>query len=152
VETLLAVASGKATIGVASLPFTVWLKNVKDKKGEIPGESELTYRVIGHDVLKIALNKDTGITALNGEQIAGIFSGRIKNWKEIGGNDHPVRILLVKKNQATSDFFKKEALGEENLTSNFESVPTMDELPKRISQTRGAATFGTAEALKGDFS
>jgi phosphonate transport system substrate-binding protein len=37
--------------------------------------------------------KDAGVTSLSSGQVAGIYEGRIANWKQVGGRDLPIRLL-----------------------------------------------------------
>lgn len=44
-------------------------------------------RPIGLDALVFIVNEDNPVDSLTAEQIRGIYSGEITNWKEVGGND-----------------------------------------------------------------
>jgi phosphate transport system substrate-binding protein len=47
----------------------------------------------------LAVNPRSGISALTKKQLQGVLSGRIANWKDVGGNDVP--IVLVNRPQAS---------------------------------------------------
>ncbi len=47
-----------------------------------------------------AVNKDVKVTKLTREQFEGIFTGKIKNWKAVGGADMPIMLLGREKNEA----------------------------------------------------
>jgi phosphate transport system substrate-binding protein len=40
-----------------------------------------------------AVNPETGITSLTRKQLADVFSGAVKNWKDVGGKDLPVALV-----------------------------------------------------------
>lgn len=41
----------------------------------------------------IVVGKDSGVTDLNLKQLKNIINGKVKNWKDVGGNDHPVLVV-----------------------------------------------------------
>ncbi len=47
----------------------------------------MDVREIGLDALVFIVNEDNPVDSLTGDQIRGIYSGEITNWKEVGGND-----------------------------------------------------------------
>lgn len=56
-------------------------------------EKPLTQTVLCLDGIAVVVNKQNPVSNLSPGQIAKIYDGRIKNWKEVGGND--ARITLV---------------------------------------------------------
>lgn len=62
---------------------------------------------IGTDGAVILIHKDNPAENLSPEQLRAIFSGKIKNWKEVGGFDEPVQPLVTSPISATHDLFKR---------------------------------------------
>ncbi len=62
------------------------------------------------DVLTAIVHKENPVKALTSDQLKGIFSGTIKNWKEVGGEDRPITFYIVGKESATRDVFKMHIL------------------------------------------
>ena len=69
-----AVKNGSTDIGLSS-------RKLKDS------ESGLTATTVALDGIAIIVNKDSKVEDLTVEQIAGIFTGEITNWNEVGGDD-----------------------------------------------------------------
>jgi phosphate transport system substrate-binding protein len=63
-----------------------------------------------YDVLTALVNSENPVKELTSGQLKGIFSGKIKNWKEVGGEDRPITVYIVGKESATRDVFKKHIL------------------------------------------
>ena len=90
-----AVSAGTALIGDLS-------RNMKDE--EKPGDYEIVPIAI--DGIAIAVNKDNKVSNLTSEQITKIFTGEIKNWKEVGGSDLKITVLGREAASGTRDGFE----------------------------------------------
>lgn len=60
-------------------------KSVKQQIKE--SETELEYHTIGKDALVFITNENNPVQSLTTAQIRDIYQGKIKNWKEVGGED-----------------------------------------------------------------
>ena len=63
-----------------------------------PKEEEITKLglkafPLAYDALVIIVNNSNSITNLTMQQVRDIFMGKIKNWKEVGGNDRPIKLV-----------------------------------------------------------
>jgi phosphate transport system substrate-binding protein len=70
--------------------------------------------LIGKDAIAAIVNANNPVTDLSSEQLKGIFTGTIKNWSEVGGDDLPIKALVVKSSSATRNVFAKAILSGEN--------------------------------------
>lgn len=57
---------------------------------ELDVENTMDMREIGLDALVFIVNADNPVESLTSDQIRDIYSGKITNWKEVGGNDLPI--------------------------------------------------------------
>ena len=77
------------------------LNDVKDGKSDIgmvsraltAEEREWVPFVIARDGLAVAIHADNPVTALSNEQVAGIYTKKIVNWREVGGRDAPIYVI-----------------------------------------------------------
>ena len=46
--------------------------------------------IIGYDALGVWVNEQNGVRGLTRGQLRDLFTGRITNWKQLGGKDRPV--------------------------------------------------------------
>ncbi|MNP07803.1 Phosphate-binding protein PstS 1 precursor [compost metagenome] len=71
--------------------------------------------MVDHQVAVVAMatvaNKDIGIDSLTKQQLVDIFSGKITNWKEVGGIDEKIVIVNRPSSSGTRSTFEKYALG-----------------------------------------
>ena len=54
----------------------------------------LEYLVFAKDMVLFVVGKNVGVIGLTEQQLADVYSGKIKNWQEVGGNDFSVRLLI----------------------------------------------------------
>ena len=87
--------SGAAQVGMADLV-------------KLPQEAAaLKSIVVARDGIAVVLNPANSITALKLEQVRGIFSGAVKNWKEVGGPDHAIAVISREAGSGTRSSFEQ---------------------------------------------
>lgn len=65
------------------------------------------------DGLAVIVHPENKIENLTLKQISDIFSGKIKNWKELGGEDRPITLYGRENSSGTYEFFKEHVLGRD---------------------------------------
>jgi phosphate transport system substrate-binding protein len=69
---------------------------------------------VGLDGLVVVVNPKNPVTKLTIGQLAQIFTGKITNWKEVGGQDAKIVILSREVNSGTHVYFKEHVLKKGN--------------------------------------
>jgi phosphate transport system substrate-binding protein len=77
-------------------------------KAKVPGN--LVYHEIGRDRISVFLHKDNPVGSLTRAQVKDIFSGKVRNWKELGGGDLPIKVFLSSPGSGTRATFQKLAM------------------------------------------
>lgn len=73
--------------------------------------TEFIYTPIGHEAFVFFVHKDNPINNLTTQQIKDIYSGKITNWKEVGGNDE--EIVAYQRNEGSgSQSMLKRFMGD----------------------------------------
>lgn len=57
-------------------------------------DPKLDYRTFANDSVVFAVGANVGINSLTVSQLVDIFSGKITNWREVGGQEGPVRVII----------------------------------------------------------
>lgn len=68
--------------------------------------------IIALDGLAIIKNPNNPISSLNVEQLADVFSGKITNWSELGGENRPISLYARDQNSGTFDTFNALVLSK----------------------------------------
>ncbi len=74
----------------------------------------LVSTLIGWDAIAVIVNEEVGVDDISFDQLRGIFTGKIKNWKELGGAELPIKPFIVSQESATRKIFRSKILGAEN--------------------------------------
>jgi phosphate transport system substrate-binding protein len=135
-------ATGDSEVVFAGSSFDDLLAALKKENYEVKDKSVYHVETIGKSQIYVAVNKDNPVKALTKEQIKGIYTGKIQNWKEVGGNDDAIMVIISTQNPATMGAFKKMALdGADYLKDNLD-VPTYPEVTNTIAANPNAIGFG----------
>lgn len=85
-------------------------KTMAEMGATTPVPSNLVYHEIARDRVSVFVHKDNGVGSLSRAQLKDVFSGKVKNWKELGGPDAPVKVFLSSPGSGTRATFQKLAL------------------------------------------
>ncbi|MCB9136332.1 MAG: PstS family phosphate ABC transporter substrate-binding protein [Anaerolineales bacterium] len=66
--------------------------------------------VIARDAIAVIVNPENPVDELTLQQISDIYSGKITNWLEVGGEDRPIVRLSRETNSGTHVYFLEEVL------------------------------------------
>lgn len=95
---------GTADIGMAS-------REIKDE--EMTTYPDMKISVLCLDGVAVVVNADNPVKDLTAEQIADIYAGKIKNWKEVGGDDKKITLYSRDASSGTRGAFTELLLEEE---------------------------------------
>lgn len=85
---------------------------------------KLLGTAIGYDAIAVFVHKNNPINNLTKEQIKGIFTGKIKNWKEVGGKNAPIEpnTEIAGEKRATMLAFQEMAMDNAPYGAGFKQV------------------------------
>lgn len=114
-------------------------------------EAGVTYKEIiaAYDALAVVVNPNNGVSQLTREQLESIFTGKIKNWKELGGEDLKIIVYSRETSSGTYEFFKEHVMNKKNFANDVLSMPATGAIIQSVSQTKGAIGYvGLAYLVK----
>ncbi|MDA8160097.1 MAG: phosphate ABC transporter substrate-binding protein [Desulfobacteraceae bacterium] len=127
------VAQGGADIGNSDI--------FAEEKADINAKQLVDHKVcvVG---FATAVNPKVTVTSLTQQQLIDIFSGKVTNWKEVGGNDQKIVIINRPKSSGTRATFKKYALkGTEEASGLSLTEDSSGTVRKTIAETPGAVGY-----------
>lgn len=103
--------------------------------------TELEINPIGNDALVFIVNEDNPVESLTTEQIKDIYTGRITNWKEVGGEDLEIVPFQRDSTSGSQSLFMKLIMTDEDpMTAPTELAPgLMGELIDELASYNNSA-------------
>lgn len=97
--------------------------------------------IVAYDALAVVVHPANKVTKLTREQLEGIFTGKITNWKEVGGADLKIVPYSRETSSGTYEFFKESVLKNKNYMNGIMSMPATGAIIQSVSQTKGAIGY-----------
>jgi phosphate transport system substrate-binding protein len=127
-EVRIAVTGGGSGTGIAGLiNGTVDIANASRQmkpeeveKAQANGITPVEH-VIARDAIAVVVHPSNPVDHLTLQQLSDIFSGKITNWSEVGGDDRPIVLLSRESNSGTHVYFLEEVvrLGDKDAKTLF---------------------------------
>jgi phosphate transport system substrate-binding protein len=116
-EVRISVTGGGTGTGIAALiNKTVDIANASRQikpeelaQAEAKGQKPVEF-IIARDAIAVIVNPKNPVNQLTLQQISDIYSGKINNWSEIGGNNRPIVRLSRETNSGTHVYFLENVL------------------------------------------
>ena len=131
-----AVSEGRCDIGLSSRELKEEEKN-----------SGLVGTVLAYDGIALIVNTENKVVDLTLEQIAKIYTGEIKNWSEIGGNDQEIVLIGREAGSGTRDGFEAITDTEDKCVYRQQLTSTGDVITA-VSQNPGAIGYASVASIK----
>lgn len=129
-DEFIAVTGGGSGTGLSSLisgtcDLAMSSRNIKEKEIALAQKKSIQpYEImVGLDGLAVVVHPDNPVDKLTEDQLAAIFSGKVKNWKEVGGKDQVIVVLSREVNSGTHVYFKEHVLRKNDPDSQEEFAP-----------------------------
>ncbi|MFI3290763.1 MAG: phosphate ABC transporter substrate-binding protein [Opitutales bacterium] len=97
--------------------------------------------VVAYDGLAVIVNPDNGVSALTDSQIKDIYTGKITNWKDLGGKDSAIVVISRDTNSGTYETFNSIVLKKEAIVASAEYVNSNGQARTRVSDTKSAIAY-----------
>jgi len=111
-------------------------------------EKDLLAFPIARDGVCIILHKDNAVPPLSDEQVVSIYTGKLTNWKDVGGKDAPITVVNKAEGRSTLELFchyyklkNTDIKAHVVIGDNAQGIKTVAGNPNSI----GYVSIGTAE-------
>lgn len=97
--------------------------------------------VVAFDGLAVVVNPKNPVKALTVSQIADIYTGKISNWKQLGGEDAKIVVVSRDTNSGTYETFNELVLKKAAITKDAEYVGSNGQARTRVNTTKNAIAY-----------
>ena len=106
------------------------------EKGILP-----VAHVVAFDGLAVVVNPANKVGALTMAQLADIYTGKIRNWKELGGDDAEIVVISRDTNSGTYETFNELVLKKLPVSKSAEYVGSNGQAKMRVAATKNAIAY-----------
>lgn len=114
-----------------------------------PEEKDLKAFSIARDGVTVILNKDNPVKSLTDKQVVDIYTGKITNWRSVGGKDGTITVVNKAEGRSTLELFthyfklkNTDIKAQVVIGENEQGIKTVAKNPNAI----GYVSIGSAEA------
>jgi phosphate transport system substrate-binding protein len=104
---------------------------------------------VARDGLSIYLHASNPINELSLPQLKGIFTGKITNWKDVGGPDAKIIVYSRENSSGTYVFFKENVLEGADFTPRAQTIPGTGVVVNAVAKEKYGIGYGGAAYAKG---
>lgn len=132
------VATGSVTIGNSDI--------FAQEKADVPADKLVDHQVAVVGIAPV-VNPDTGIKNLTHDQLVAVFTGKVTNWKQVGGKDKAIVLINRAQGSGTRATFEKLALKTTKVKTSQEQ-DSNGTVMKMVKTTPGAISYLAFSAIQ----
>jgi len=100
------------------------------------------------DGLSVFLNQENPVAELTIQQLGDIFSGKISNWKEVGGDDAKIQLYGRESSSGTFEFFKEHVV-KTDFAKECQTLPGTAAIVNAVKKDKYSIGYGGAAYAEG---
>lgn len=137
-----AILAGTCDIAQSSRDLSAEEKAKAEKAGTVIKEIKVAY-----DGIAVITHTNNPVSKLTTDQLADIFSGKVKNWKEVGGADKEILVLSRERNSGTHVFFLEHIVrrgnpkGPEEFSPEALMMPSSQSIVEEVKGSENAISY-----------
>ena len=108
------------------------------------GNKRPTEYKVAVDGLSVYVSADSTVKELSMDQLEGIFTGKIKNWKDVGGADAPITVYSRENSSGTYEFFKESVLKGKDFVASAQTMPGTAAVLQAVGKDKNGIGYGGA--------
>jgi phosphate transport system substrate-binding protein len=139
-----ALLHGLVDVGMASRDLSKRERDYALSKG-----IEITQFPLALDGIAIVVNRTNPVAGLSLVQVQSVFAGKVRNWRELGGEDREIRLFGRSAGSGTATLFAERVVGETPQAESVENLPTNEAIVAQVAAQPAAIGYTGLGALTG---
>ena len=148
--TVVAVTGGGSGTGIAQLingttDIAQSSRPMKDEeKAQIQQSTgaPVEETAVARDGVTVYVHPSNALTQISMDQLKGIYTGTITNWKDMGGPDKAITVYSRENNSGTYVFFKEHVLGGDDFVATAQTLPGTAAVVNAVGKDPGGIGYG----------
>ena len=97
--------------------------------------------LVAREAIAVVVNPQNPLSRLTVQQVADIFSGKVNNWSEVGGDEAPIMRIAPAPEASPSAFFINSVLHDSAIVSDIKIISAHEELIAAVSADPNAIGY-----------
>jgi phosphate transport system substrate-binding protein len=133
---LVDLVDGRADASLCSEPLDIAVAAAK-VAGKVVDPGKLAFSIVKQDEIVFVVHPSNPVSSLTIEQIGDIHTGRIKNWRDVGGKDMPITVYADTPTGGTRALIKKEVMGGKEYAATVVSLSAVKKVAEMVAGDTG---------------
>lgn len=143
-DSLIALEKNRVDVAAVNLfAVTSGIENAR-KRGVMIDPASLHRQQVAMSSLVVFINKSNPVGHLTKEQLKDIFTGRITNWRDVGGDNREIVVLWGTETNFLNPLFQKTILDGEKVTPGAREAGDHYELRQMVMEIPGSIAINTS--------
>ncbi len=117
-----------------------FMKDTEFKAAVDSGRMPVAH-VVAMDGVAVIVHPSNSVKALTVERVRDIYTGKITNWKQLGGADRQIVKISRDTNSGTYETFENLVMNKERMAADTEYVGSNGAIRQRVQSTRAAVGY-----------
>ncbi|HVG25154.1 MAG TPA: phosphate ABC transporter substrate-binding protein, partial [Thermoanaerobaculia bacterium] len=140
-----ALINGTVDLAQASRP----MKPEERASAEKARGAQIVETPVALDSLAVFVHESNPVKELTIEQLAAIYTGRLRSWKEVGGSDAPLILYGRENSSGTYDYFKEHVLRKADFANSVQTLQGTAAIVNAVSRDANGIGYGGIAYDKG---
>ena len=140
-----ALINGTVDLAQASRP----MKDDERAAAEKTRGAQIVETAVALDSLAVFVHPANPVKELTLQQLATIYTGKARNWKEVGGQDAPIILYGRENSSGTYDYFKEHVLNKADFASKVQTLQGTAAIVNAVSRDANGIGYGGIAYDKG---
>lgn len=139
---------GQVDAAAAALPWEDWRQAIHAQGLRVPDEADVRIHAIGSDHIQILNHLDIVVLQLDKAELAGIFTGKNRNWKEFCTVDAPIQVVIDARQTDANAIFRAKILDGAPYLPEALPVPEGRSLLETVESTPFSIGFSAKATIR----
>jgi phosphate transport system substrate-binding protein len=135
--------------GMVEIGMTSRALNERERDYARSKRIELSVVELALDGITIVVNRGNPVGALDLGQLNGVFTGKLRNWRELGGPDAEIAVYARAPGSGTASLFDERVLHGDPYVASVHRLPTNEAIVAEVTKQPHAIGYASLGALRG---
>jgi ABC-type phosphate transport system substrate-binding protein len=131
---LIDLVNGRAEVAMVSAPVSDIRQSLELETPGALGDTRFTEYRVGTTTASFIIHPSNPVRSISEDRMRDVLTGKITNWKSLGGHDQPIVLLVTKPGDGARSLIEMQLLKGQKLTPSARKIAALPQVVQIISQ------------------